>query len=151
MSVPAWKAGTEFKAIRAVTGALINLTTTEKGSLVGAINEIKAILLKPPNFAGQTSNMGMGGRGPQGTLQRTSTLDGLNVDFDSILGSLNGGGNPEDFDIFSTMGSSNGVQDNSAIFVPVDSGVQSGGDFGTTSPNGGLQQWVSCNVCTSLC
>jgi hypothetical protein len=96
-----------------------------------------------PNFVGQTPGIGMGGgRGPQGQLQRASTLDGLNVDFDSILGSLNGGGNPEDFDIFSTMGNSNGVQDNSAIFVPVDSGVQGGGDFGTTSPNGGLQQWV---------
>lgn len=34
--------GTEFKAVRATIGALTSLSTTEKGSLVGAINEIAA-------------------------------------------------------------------------------------------------------------
>jgi len=80
---------------------------------------------------------------PPQQLQRNNTLDGLNVDFDSILGSLNGGGTGgEDFDVFSNMGSANSGHDANAIFVPVDSGVQ-GGEFGQTSPNGGLQQWVS--------
>jgi hypothetical protein len=81
----------------------------------------------------------------QPQLQRTTTggLENLNVnvDFDSLLGSLNGGGNAEDFDIFGNMA---GAQhDAGAIFVPVDNG--GGTDFGpqTTSPNGGLQQWVS--------
>lgn len=41
----ATRVATEFKAIRVVTGALVNLTTTEKTSLVGAINEIKAASL----------------------------------------------------------------------------------------------------------
>lgn len=73
-------------------------------------------------------------------LQRTPTggLDNLNVNFDSLLGSLNGGGNAADFDLFAGMGQG---QDAGAIFVPVDNGVQGDG-FGTTSPNGGLQQWV---------
>lgn len=94
-----------------------------------------------PNFAGQTPRLS---QGPQGHLQRNSTLDGLNVDFDSILGSLNGGGNPEDFDIFSNMNNNNVGGDGNAIFVPVDSGAQGTGDFGN-SPNGGLQQWESWN------
>ena len=34
--------GTEFKAIRALTGLLANLTTADKTSLVAAINEIAA-------------------------------------------------------------------------------------------------------------
>lgn len=34
--------GTEFKAVRATIGALTSLSTTEKGSLVGAINEVAA-------------------------------------------------------------------------------------------------------------
>ena len=34
--------GTEFKAVRATLGSLTSLSTTEKGSLVGAINEIAA-------------------------------------------------------------------------------------------------------------
>lgn len=34
--------GTEFKAIRNVTGALANLTTTDKTNLVAAINEVQA-------------------------------------------------------------------------------------------------------------
>lgn len=84
-------------------------------------------------------------------LQRTPTgLDSLGsvgveglggVDFDNLLGSLNGGGQPEDFEFFGGMG---GGQDAGAIFVPVEGagGGQSEG-FGTTSPNGGLQQWVS--------
>lgn len=77
-------------------------------------------------------------------LQRSGTgLEGLNVnvDFDSLLGSLNGGGGGEDFDIFGNMGAQQ--HDAGAIFVPVDNG--GGADFGsqTTSPNGGLQQWVS--------
>lgn len=82
-----------------------------------------------------------------GLLSRSTTgtgLEHLNVDFDSLLGSLNGGGSAEDFDIFGNMG---GGQDAGAIFVPADSGEGSsgagGGGFGTTSPNGGLQQWVS--------
>jgi hypothetical protein len=93
-----------------------------------------------PNFVGQTPRLP---QGPQGHLQRTSTLDNLNVDFDSILGSLNGGGTGEDFDIFGNMSSGNVGGDSNAIFVPVDSGAQGSGDFGTTSPNGGMQQWVS--------
>lgn len=35
------RVATEFKAIRAVTGALSNLTTSDKSNLVAAINEIK--------------------------------------------------------------------------------------------------------------
>jgi hypothetical protein len=93
-----------------------------------------------PNFVGQTPRLP---QGPQGHLQRTSTLDNLNVDFDSILGSLNGGGSGEDFDIFGNMNGGNVGGDSNAIFVPVDSGAQGSGDFGTTSPNGGMQQWVS--------
>lgn len=34
--------GTEFKAVRATVGSLGSLSTTEKGSLVGAINEVAA-------------------------------------------------------------------------------------------------------------
>ncbi|KAF2854109.1 fungal-specific transcription factor domain-containing protein [Plenodomus tracheiphilus IPT5] len=92
----------------------------------------------------------------QNRLQRTNTgsgLDSLNVDFDSLLGSLNGGGGAghngaaDDLDFFTAMGGAG--QDGSAIFVPVDNGAQGagggggrlGGDFGTASPNGGLQQW----------
>jgi hypothetical protein len=89
-----------------------------------------------PGFGQQTPTM-------HSSLQRTPTggLENLNVDFDSLLGSLNGGGNAEDFDIFSNMGQG---QESGAIFVPVDAGAQGGqSDFGTTSPNGGLQQWVS--------
>lgn len=86
-----------------------------------------------------------------GQLQRTptsGTLDGLNVDFDSILGSLNGAGGagtgggsagPDDFDVWAGM-SGAGAQDTGAIFVPVDTGGHA--EFGTASPNGGLQQWV---------
>lgn len=33
---------TEFKSVRSVTGALINLTTTDKTNLVAAVNEVKA-------------------------------------------------------------------------------------------------------------
>jgi hypothetical protein len=36
------RVGTEFKAVRAVIGNLANLTTTAKGDVVSAINEIKA-------------------------------------------------------------------------------------------------------------
>tara|TARA_R110002003_G_scaffold48_18_gene4068 strand:- start:13015 stop:14145 length:1131 start_codon:yes stop_codon:yes gene_type:complete len=89
-----------------------------------------------PGFGQQTPTM-------HSSLQRTPTggLENLNVDFDSLLGSLNGGGNAEDFDIFGNMGQG---QESGAIFVPVDAGAQGGqSDFGTTSPNGGLQQWVS--------
>jgi hypothetical protein len=93
-----------------------------------------------PNFVGQTPRLP---QGPQGHLQRTSTLDNLNVDFDSILGSLHGGGSGEDYDIFGNMNGGNVGGDSNAIFVPVDSGAQGSGDFGTTSPNGGMQQWVS--------
>jgi hypothetical protein len=104
-----------------------------------------------PGFAGHQTPTGGNNQSIHSQLQRTpttGTLDGLNVDFDSILGSLNGGGGggagggqqnnggAEDFDIFAGMG---GNQDANAIFVPVDAS----GGFGTTSPNGGLQQWVS--------
>jgi hypothetical protein len=56
--------------------------------------------------------------------------------------SAGGGGVQEEFDVWGQMG---GQQDSGAIFVPVDTGAHGGrtGDFGTTSPNGGLQQWVS--------
>ncbi|KAF2024433.1 fungal-specific transcription factor domain-containing protein [Setomelanomma holmii] len=99
-----------------------------------------------PSFSSVTSP-GFGQQTPtiHSSLQRTPTggLENLNVDFDSLLGSLNAGGNPDDFDIFSNMGQG---QDSGAIFVPIDTGVQSGqADFGTTSPNGGLQQWESWN------
>jgi hypothetical protein len=46
----------------------------------------------------------------------------------------------EDFDVWGGMGAGAG-QDTGAIFVPVDTGHHA--EFGTTSPNGGLQQWVS--------
>lgn len=95
-------------------------------------------------------------QGHPNALQRTPTangLEGLNVDFDALLGSLNGGGHSDDFDIFGGLGgggggSGVGAQDTGAIFVPVDSsgaggGGQGDGGFGTTSPNGGMQQWVS--------
>jgi hypothetical protein len=85
-------------------------------------------------------------------LQRTGTgLENLNVnvDFDSLLGSLNGGGNAEDFDIFGNMAAAQ--HDAGAIFVPVDNGAGAS-DFGqqTTSPNGGLQQWVSSSSSSSF-
>jgi hypothetical protein len=85
-----------------------------------------------PSFQGQY---------PMNALQRTPTV---NVDFESLLGNLNGG-QGEDFDVFGGMGQGG---DAGAIFVPVDngeggSGVGGGGGFRTTSPNGGLQQWVS--------
>lgn len=38
----ATRIGTEFKAVRATLGSLTSLSTTEKGSLVGAINEVAA-------------------------------------------------------------------------------------------------------------
>jgi hypothetical protein len=88
---------------------------------------------------------------PHQMLNRTptglSSIDGnLNatVDFDSLLGSLTGGGQPEDFEFFGNMG---GQQDPGAIFVPVDNAAGDaggGGAFGQQpGPNGGLQQWVS--------
>ncbi|KAJ4366812.1 hypothetical protein N0V83_007337 [Neocucurbitaria cava] len=115
-----------------------------------------------PSFSAVASptgfnNGGAGGAGAQQTpassmhaqLQRSNTnttssatgLDNLNVDFDSLLGSLNGGvgggtgNNADDFDIFSGMG---GQHDSAgAIFVPVEGGAQ--------SPNGGLTQWENWN------
>lgn len=36
--------GTEFKGVRATIGSLVSLSTTEKGSLVGAINEVHAAI-----------------------------------------------------------------------------------------------------------
>jgi hypothetical protein len=90
-----------------------------------------------PSFSTVTSPTGFMQR--PGIIQRASTgLENLNVDFEGLLGSLNGGGGAEDFDLFGGMGQ----QDSGAIFVPVDNGGN-GQDFGTTSPNGGLQQWVS--------
>ena len=92
-----------------------------------------------------------------GQLQRTpttGTLDGLNVDFDSILGSLNGGGSngggsggvngsvQDEFDVWAGMGAAGAQDTGGAIFVPVDPGTHHN-EFGTASPNGGLQQWVS--------
>lgn len=64
--------------------------------------------------------------------------------FDSLLSSLNGGGGgPDDFDIFNGLGGMpQQAPDTGAIFVPVE-GAAGGSDFGTASPNGGLQQWVS--------
>jgi hypothetical protein len=106
-----------------------------------------------PSFSSVTSPVTAGFSGQQqqqqqqalhAQLQRTPTgLENLNVDFDSLLGSLNGGGTAEDFDIFGNIAQHQ--QDASAIFVPVDGGPSGGTDFGqpTTSPNGGLQQWVS--------
>lgn len=38
----ATRVGTEFKAVRSSIGSLTSLSTTEKGTIVGAINEIKA-------------------------------------------------------------------------------------------------------------
>ncbi|WP_019584659.1 hypothetical protein [Deinococcus apachensis] len=38
------RVGTEFKAIRAITGDPANLTTTQKSNLVAALNELKAAL-----------------------------------------------------------------------------------------------------------
>ena len=124
-----------------------------------------------PSFGGSVTSPGFGAQSQQqqqqqqqhtpsqsnihSQLQRTpttGTLDGLNVDFDSILGSLNGGGGGssggggggganDDFDVWAGMGGG-GAQDTGAIFVPVDTGGHVA-EFGTTSPNGGLQQWVS--------
>jgi hypothetical protein len=98
-----------------------------------------------PSFSSVTSPTGAGFAGHAhmlpAQLQRASTgLESLNVDFEGLLGSLNGGGAGDEFDIFGGMqGQQN---DAGAIFVPVDNGAQ---DFGaqTASPNGGLQQWVS--------
>ncbi|KAH9859853.1 hypothetical protein IAQ61_011635 [Plenodomus lingam] len=100
---------------------------------------------------------GAGSASLQGRMQRTNTsgaMDALNVDFDALLGSLNGGGGgggggaghaSDDLDFFTSMGGAG--QDAGAIFVPVDTGAQGGhaGDFGTASPNGGLQQWENWN------
>ena len=55
-------------------------------------------------------------------------------------GGSGGGGSDQDFDVWGGMNGGAG-QDTGAIFVPVDTGHH--GEFGTTSPNGGLQQWVS--------
>jgi len=109
-----------------------------------------------PSFGGSVTSPAFGAQqtpsNMHGHLQRTptsGTLDGLNVDFDSILGSLNGGGgggggagagSAEDYDVWGGMSAGAG-QDTGAIFVPVDTGHHA--EFGTTSPNGGLQQWVS--------
>lgn len=94
-----------------------------------------------------------------GPLQRTSTagsggsgMDGLNVDFDALLGSLNGGGGggggvPEDFDLFASMAAQQASE--GAIFVPVEGqgGDEAGGGqaaFGMDNrANGGLAQWES--------
>jgi hypothetical protein len=100
---------------------------------------------------GSVTSPGFGGQTPTGnirnTLQRTpttGTLENLNVDFEHILGGLgNGGGGAaqDEFDVWGQMGGQ-GQDTQGAIFVPVDSGGFGGGDFGTASPNGGLQQWV---------
>ncbi len=81
----------------------------------------------------------------QGHLQRTPTsLDTLNVDFDALLGSLNGAqsgstsatnpanNNVDDFDIFSAMGAQH---DPGAIFVPVENANDA---FGSSSGAGGV-------------
>jgi hypothetical protein len=95
-----------------------------------------------PGLSNPNPNAGFG-QAMQPQLQRTPTnLGDLNVsvDFDSLLGSLNGGGQPDDFEFFGNMGAQ---QDAGAIFVPVDNGQGSEGFAQQTSPNGGLQQWVS--------
>ncbi|KAH5491387.1 hypothetical protein HBI52_219900 [Parastagonospora nodorum] len=74
-----------------------------------------------------------------------ANLADINVDFDSLLGSMNGGGQGDDFEFFGGAGAGGmqGQQDPGAIFVPVD-GTQGADGFGQqTSPNGGLQQWES--------
>ncbi|KAF1831210.1 hypothetical protein BDW02DRAFT_650073 [Decorospora gaudefroyi] len=100
--------------------------------------------------------------GTSGLLQRAHTLDGLG-DFESMLGGLGGGGGvgnasagggppppPDEFDVWAGMGAA--AQDSGAIFVPVDTtgvgGIGHEGGFGTTSPNGGLQQWENWNFPT---
>lgn len=114
-----------------------------------------------PSFSSAVTSPGFGSSGHQhtqsssshihGSLQRTpttGTLDGLNVDFDSILGSLNGGSGtsngvtPDDYDVWAGMGGAGAQDTGGAIFVPVDTASHHT-EFGTTSPNGGLQQWVS--------
>ncbi|KAA8625824.1 hypothetical protein PtrSN002B_007585 [Pyrenophora tritici-repentis] len=42
------------------------------------------------------------------------------------------------------MGGAAGQQDTGAIFVPVDTAAHHN-EFGTRSPNGGLQQWENWN------
>ncbi|QXO14613.1 head fiber protein [Gordonia phage Burley] len=46
----ATRVGTEFKAVRSSMGSLTSLSTTEKGSLVGAINEIRATVAAGGTF-----------------------------------------------------------------------------------------------------
>lgn len=46
----ATRVGTEFKAVRSNMGSLTSLSTTEKGSLVGAINEIRATVAAGGTF-----------------------------------------------------------------------------------------------------
>jgi hypothetical protein len=50
-------AGTDFKATRAMIGTLASLNTSEKGSLVGALNEIRAVAMAASgNSSGATIN-----------------------------------------------------------------------------------------------
>lgn len=44
--------GTDFKATRAVIGTLTSLSTTEKGSIVGAINEVRAVAVAASGSGG---------------------------------------------------------------------------------------------------
>ncbi|EMD92535.1 hypothetical protein COCC4DRAFT_162815 [Bipolaris maydis ATCC 48331] len=126
------------------------------------------------SFGGSVTSPSFGGGGHQhtqstsssshlhGQLQRTpttGTLDGLNVDFDSILGSLNGGGSngggsggvngsvQDEFDVWAGMGAAGAQDTGGAIFVPVDPATHHN-EFGTASPNGGLQQWENWNFPT---
>lgn len=51
----ATRVGTEFKAIRTMTGALASLTTTDKSTIVAAINEVKASSAGAPPDASTTA------------------------------------------------------------------------------------------------
>jgi hypothetical protein len=115
------------------------------------VNRKKAILHQPPyRPMRQTStttptDFGLGSIS-QNQLQ--ASMDSL--DFESLLGGLTSASTTEGFeDFFKGMP----TQDPGAIFVPVDNGLQQGPnvewvDNGvstntSTSPNTGLQQWVS--------
>ena len=119
------------------------------------VNKRKAVLHQPPfrpmRQASTTtaSDLGISSIQPN---QLQTPMDSL--DFESILSGLASGNSTEGFEDFFT-----GVpnQDPGAIFVPVDTGVQQvqntewidGNNANavnansTTSPNSGLQQWVS--------
>ena len=101
-----------------------------------------------PSFSAMTSPVFAGPHPMQTHVQRAATLDGLNVDLDAFLGTLGATQSaPDDLDLFTGLntatasGAPNPHDTSSAIFLPVDSTGPV--DFGTTSPNAGLAQWVS--------